>query len=269
VYQADLGPDFDGDGLDDVFLGAPPYDPASDNGRVYVASGTVSGSVDVSTDTTFIYNGVLNQPIGYADTAVGDVDGDGFGDVAIGAAGRVYVLTGGAPSGTYDVDAAATATVTGSVTNWGDGSAGVDYDSDGYSDLLVPGPDCVWAFLGPLSADVDETDASVTWQAEETGTWSFGTIGLGTGDVDGDKEPDVVIGDYCVNRCAGATYVQLGLASGVVDASTLPSVVGDPRDYLGWGVGTVADWTGDGGDEVVSGVRGSGAIAVFFSEGLY
>ena len=116
----------------------------------------------------------------------------------------------------------------------------------------------------------------MTWVTDETDAL-FGTYGLGTGDVDGDKATDVVIGAYGSNRYAGAAYVQLGPATGVVDASTLPSFQGGPGDYLGWGVGTVADWTDDGTDEVVIGVASKedddtgayGAVAVFLSDSLY
>jgi hypothetical protein len=142
------------------------------------------------------------------------------------------------------------------------------------SDLLVPGFGYVWALLGPLSGSVDATDASVTWEMEQT-TSALG--GLATGDVDGDKAADVVIADFSVHRSAGAAYVQLGLVTGVVEASALPSFQGDPTDYLGWGVGTVSDWTGDGSDEIVIGVTSKtddvtgayGAVAVFVSDGLF
>jgi hypothetical protein len=72
-------------------------------------------------------------------------------------------------------------------------------------------------------------------------------------------------------------YVQLGYATGVVDAATLfqfqaPHVV--DTAYLGVSITPIPDWTGDGGSELALGARGvdgastedAGAVYVFYSE---
>ena len=74
----------------------------------------------------------------------------------------------------------------------------------------------------------------------------------------------------------GTVYFQLGLASGTVDVSTLPSLQGEGRDLAGASVALLPDWTGDGGAEVAFGmpefywedIGHVGGFAVLLSEEL-
>ena len=105
--------DINGDGIADVVIGATYADPnaAVDAGEAYVVFGTRSAlgpSLNLSTlDGTngFKINGIAaGDRAGYAVNRAGDVNGDGFDDLAIGApqadvgyqldAGAVYVLFG-------------------------------------------------------------------------------------------------------------------------------------------------------------------------------
>jgi len=114
---AGLG-DVTGDGYDDVALGAPFADPggATDAGIVYLVGGHVPRSPDLGAilvDETFPgTTHVGTEPGGRAGTAlagVGNIDGVGAGEFAIGAPGdnslrgAVYVVTG-TPCGMLDSD---------------------------------------------------------------------------------------------------------------------------------------------------------------------
>ncbi|MBX2801679.1 MAG: FG-GAP repeat protein [Myxococcales bacterium] len=97
--------DIDGDGHDDVAIGAPGRDEGGeDAGAVYVLFGPVNGSIDLA-DADFKIVGAA--PFDFAGASVagaGDVDGDGFQDLLVGApfhdgtapsGGAAYIFTFG------------------------------------------------------------------------------------------------------------------------------------------------------------------------------
>jgi hypothetical protein len=282
--DVDIVPDFDGDGVADLVIGAP-YDPAGSPPLVYVASGAGSGAVDLPTEATYVFEAAGSWGIGDVNAGVGDVTGDGMEDIAIedlSASGYLFVVEGGTAPGTYDV-----ASVSGAALSFdahgGFGffsTVGLDYDEDGLSDLVVgvPTQNEVYAFLGPLSGTFDTTAASATWTTTDANANLGGiSAGVAVGDIDSDKHPDVVIAAYGANRSSGAAYLQLGLASGVVDVSSLPAIETDSKDYLGWSVALMPDWTGDDGAEVMVGAAAAknhaigsfGADYLFDSERFY
>jgi hypothetical protein len=136
--------DVDGDGFSDVIVGAIGYDNGEFNeGRAYVYEGSASGL-----SATAVWTAESDQAWAYFGHSVGtagDVDGDGYSDVIVGAyeydngeadEGRAYVYEGSAsglsatPSWTAESNQA-NAYFGGSV-----GTAG-DVDGDGYSDVIV------------------------------------------------------------------------------------------------------------------------------------
>lgn len=97
--------DFDGDGYDDLAVGAMGEQPSSGHGgAVFLYKGTMNGLVAWMVLKESQFSGVAthsNDDFGMA-LAAGDVDGDGIADLAVGAplagnpqGGAVYVFQGG------------------------------------------------------------------------------------------------------------------------------------------------------------------------------
>ena len=115
-YSVSSAGDVNGDGFDDLIIGASNADPnGSGSGSSYVVFGKASGfsaSLNLSTlngTTGFRIDGVAaDDRSGRSVSAAGDVNGDGFGDLIIGAAnadpngsysGSSYVVFGRATAG--------------------------------------------------------------------------------------------------------------------------------------------------------------------------
>jgi hypothetical protein len=98
-YACHTAGDVNGDGFSDIIVGAPRYDHGEeDEGRVYVYLGSARG---VSDEPVWTAEGNQNGALfGAACGMAGDVNGDGFSDIIVGAThydhgetdeGRVYV----------------------------------------------------------------------------------------------------------------------------------------------------------------------------------
>jgi len=95
--------DVDGDGFEDLLVGAPGRD--SDHGVAYLVYGPVSGSVLLAESGARFQGAAPEDRAGSAVSPASDVDGDGLPDLLVGAPGRVVdgeevggaslILTGG------------------------------------------------------------------------------------------------------------------------------------------------------------------------------
>ncbi|MBM3334597.1 FG-GAP repeat protein [Candidatus Sumerlaeota bacterium] len=159
--------DLTGDGLPDLIVGAPLADRSgADSGEVYVFSGSDPASSPplltrvtdpVSAATLRVVGPNANEAFGSA-LAVGDFDGNGFGDLAIGApfaslstmssAGKLYLLYNDDPTTaqrviTPDPSQPDVAVFIGPATGSRLGSAAAlgRFDDDSLADLMIGAPE--------------------------------------------------------------------------------------------------------------------------------
>jgi FG-GAP repeat len=152
--------DANGDGLDDVLLGAPgtDHDTSWGTGRAWLVCDWAS-SADLD-DATATLNG--SQTVSFAGVSVaslGDVDGDGAADLLVADShdgGNVYLVSGRV-EGAHSLSDVAMQTFSSEADDdWLGRSVlvGADVDGDGWQDLALGGPGAsddrgaVWVYLG-------------------------------------------------------------------------------------------------------------------------
>ncbi|MFN3255495.1 MAG: LamG-like jellyroll fold domain-containing protein [Ilumatobacter sp.] len=289
--------DLDGDGTPDLAVGAyGDDDGGTDRGAVYVLlmnpNGTVRSERKIS-DTAGGLAATLDNidGFGFAVAGLGDVDGDGIADLAVGAygdddggtdRGAVYVLFMNA-DGTVRAEQKISDTVGGLAVTldnsdyFGSAVATVgDLDGDGTSDLVAGayGDDDGGNDRGAVHALFLNTDGTVRAEQKISDTVGglaatldnsdlFGLSVAGIGDVDGDGVPDLVVGasvDDDGGTDRGAVYVLFLNADGTVRAEQkISDTTGDlaapldDSDRFGYSVAGIGDLDGDGSIGIVVG----------------
>ena len=259
-YSVSSAGDVNGDGYDDVIVGAY-NDPWQNNpGKAFIYFG--GASMDTTADVTLTGENVIDN-FGYSVSSAGDVNGDGYDDVIVGAyndsevapqAGKVYVFFGGsAMDNTADVKMLAEA---GSdFFGYSVSSAG-DVNGDGYADMLIGAPNKnsntgkVYIYYGGSSMD-----NTADWSATGEGTDDrFGRSVSSAGDVNGDGLDDIIIGaDLYSNGSAylGRAYIYLGGENNLSKAATMTGEASGDR--FGASVSSAGDVNNDGYDDVIIG----------------
>lgn len=211
-------PDFNGDGRGDVAVGAPlaTIKGVTGVGRVYVFHSNATGFD--ATPTILDGAGGMTTEFGTKVFSAGDVNGDGYADLAVVNTGRDTFIYHGGPNGIV-AGAMANTIIPAPAQNASIAAAG-DVNGDGYADLVVGAPQStagqVYILFGgtngiskvPASL-VDGSDAMMGAKSPQ-----FGVSVDGAGDVNGDGYDDVVIGapdqPHMSTSNTGNVYIYLG-----------------------------------------------------------
>jgi hypothetical protein len=255
-YAAATAGDPNGDGYDDIVVGA--YHWYGFRGQVYLY--TASGASLRGTPALTIAGDAENDYLGRSVAGAGDVNGDGYDDVVMAAqgydnfTGRIYLYTGG-PHGLTGTPQSVVSGE-GPADSFGVSLAAAgDVNGDGYDDIVV-GAIGYGDFVGRAylyAGGPTGLGSSPMWIATgESAGSSFGRSVAGAGDVNGDGYSDAVIGAPDYNNFTGRVYLYAG-GPGGLRASPLMVLTGEQQEHFGWAVAGTGDIDGDGYDDVIVG----------------
>ncbi len=303
--------DVNGDGFGDVIVGTKiAQRPAGDSsGAAYVFFGNATGFADIvdlaALDGTngFKLTGAESDYAGSAVSGAGDINGDGFDDVIVGATrqpagepGAAYVFFGKALGFAADLDLAGLNGANGfkfrgGYSGGGAGSAlsaAGDLNGDGFADLIVGAPGAssgagaVHVIYGKPFAFLAEIGTPDVQLDGEKANDALGTSVSHIGDFNGDGFGDVLVGASHQGGGRGSSYVVFGAlysfgytdqGLGGLDNKTGLKIFGAAAgDNSGRSVSAAGDVNGDGFADLIIGASqelsaGAGAAYVVFGFG--
>jgi len=243
--------DVNGDGFDDIVVGAPGLDPGgmADAGGVYLYFGGVELNDPTATPSYLLLTGeAASDAAGKSVSAAGDVNGDGMDDFLIGAPD--------APGGT------------------GSGKAYLVFGDPGMK-IYGPGP----YSLSGLTSCLPSTPCGVIFTGESSGDHAGAAISAG-GDVNGDTDADILIGapDATANGLGGAGRVYLvygpypktmsaPIPLAQVGSPSAPGIVFHGEIANGAAGSSVSAWKGFGAGQVDNVLIGAPEASVVDDQG--
>jgi len=304
--------DLDGDGVNDVVVGVRHDGEGGYNrGAIHIillnSDGTPKSTVEINGSTT---NGpILNDSdqFGVSITNIGDLDGDGVNDVAVGAylddnggsnRGAIHIIllnSDGTPKSTVEInDSTTNGPVLSDIDLFGYSVSNIgDLDNDGISDIAVgasgddeggDGRGAIHIILlntdGTPKSTVEINDSTTNGPILSDGD-QFGSSVTNIGDLDGDGVNDVAVGAFNADASKGAIHIIFLNTDGTpkstveINGSTTNGPILSDVDQFGSSVTNIGDLDGDGVNDIAVGANGDdeggdgrGAIHIIFLDGI-
>jgi Ca2+-binding RTX toxin-like protein len=294
-YSVQSAGDINGDGYDDIIVGAPFADAHGvDSGAAYVIfgkSGGFAADLDIAKlDGTngFKLSGIAaGDHAGGAVSGAGDFNGDGYADLLIGAdgsdvngtdSGQAYVVLGHSGKFAANFDLSTIGGANGTIFNGGQAgahagwsvAAALDFNGDEVPDLMIGAPGEAAAYL----VQGKDGDSGYTYTLNDafafngvpilsTTNNSSGFAVASAGDINGDGLGDVLVSAPYANAkgtYSGQTYLILGGDPHYRIPLASGAITGNQAyDNSGFSVSSAGDINGDGYSDLLVGVPGSGA----------
>ncbi len=208
--------DVNADGFDDIIVGVPFHSNGQGSeGAALIFHGSIAGITNVPTT---LENNVSGTRMGYSVSSVGDLNADGFNDIAVGCAatdegvGAALIYYGSA-AGISNNSSKTTLTAE-EPSYFGNSVSGAgDYNGDGYSDLIVGAMNysptkngAAFMFFG------SPTGVTLTSSLKFESSVINSQLGISVafaGDVNGDSYSDILIGAPLYNS-KGSAFIFKG-----------------------------------------------------------
>ncbi len=254
--------DLDGDGTPDLLVGTPVSSPGgvTGAGAVRVVSGSTGDLLYEVLGTSYLGN------FGYRVASIGDLDGDGFPDFAVGEifadsgslqfAGAIHVLSGMDGTLLYRIDGVDAG------GHLGDSlAAGTDLDGDGFGDILAGasttdtaggfGAGSVFAFSGATGARILRIDG------QETSSRLGFSVSF-AGDLTGDGVSEILAGAVMAPAADGTLSTGSVFVFSGADGTEYLRFDGEEAfDETGYSVEGGRDTNGDGIPDLLIGAPGT------------
>lgn len=256
--------DINGDGFDDVAVGAPASEPG---GAVFVYFGSAIGP-SIIPDQVF-----HGEDIGFGNRldCKGDVNNDGYNDLIVGdpfwGGGRVFIYHG-SPTGLPDSANMQVRSLFSGGSNFGYIVSSADVNGDGYSDLITNMTDEVYPpSLNVIAYVFSGSAAGITWYPDWIATVPineydvFNPYVSNAGDINGDGYEDVIAGLSQSNT----VLIYYGSPDRQFTDSAECKIT-NPVYEFGHSVSGAGDVNSDGFKDVVIGSRGGAAFAFYGSQ---
>ena len=260
-----------GDGYSDVIVGAWRYDNGqTDEGVAFVYHGSASGIN--TTAAAMVESNQANAWLGFSVAAAGDVNGDGYSDVIVGAFQYNNGQVGEGVAFVYHGSATGinTAAATGLEANQANAAFGYavagagDLNGDGYSDVIIgvvnydngqTDEGAVFIYHG--SAAGITTTLQAVLEINQAGAQMGYSVAL-AGDVNGDGYSDVIVGANLYDNGQtdeGAAFVYYGAAAGINPTVQAQLETNQAGAQMGYSVAPAGDVNGDGYSDVIVGAN--------------
>ncbi len=276
--------DVNGDGYSDLVVGVEKFDNGQTNeGRVYAYYG--SGSGLSSSPSWTVESNQAEALFGFSVAPAGDINGDGYDDVVIGArgwdnggtadVGKVFLYYGSSGGLSSSPDWTYMGANAGDKLGVSVASAG-DINKDDYGDIIIGAQHAdngntdegkAYLFLGGSVGLDSSPDWTYEGNADNT---LLGTSVSSAGDIDDDGYDDVVIGAQWYSNgdetFEGAIFVFHGSSTGLESTPDWSYESNSTNARLGYSVSSAGDINGDGYSDIVAGApwrSGTGRTYVF------